>query len=156
MHNVRTLEHCYRSQPLTRMNLDFRDTIWQKLNTEISWTLRQISDCNCRPLRQIWNWYVCSSSFIDYIQKLTHDNLYRFIHWLNQHWSFIVILFAYKQKRKKACDLHSFFYFAYIAQLKIRVEFREVFQSGKMFHRRECLKSTDREDWSLFCLHFRQ
>jgi len=33
--------------------MEFRDTIRQKLNTEIRWILRRISYCKCRPLYEI-------------------------------------------------------------------------------------------------------
>jgi len=37
------------------VNLDFRETVEQKLNTEISWTLRQISDSYCSPYTRFQN-----------------------------------------------------------------------------------------------------
>jgi len=53
MHNFRTLESWYGFQPLMHVNMDFRGRVRQKLNADICLTLRQISDCKCRPLYQI-------------------------------------------------------------------------------------------------------
>jgi hypothetical protein len=47
-------------KPLTFVNLDFRGTAWQKLSTEITWMLRKISDCNCRPFYQIQVDEICA------------------------------------------------------------------------------------------------
>jgi hypothetical protein len=69
---------------------DFRDKLRQKLSTRISRTLRQISDCSCRPLYQISNYCVHQNSLIGHTEKLTHNNLYRSIDWLNRNWSSIL------------------------------------------------------------------
>jgi hypothetical protein len=87
----------------------FRDKIWQKLNTEISWTLRQISNFNRRPFYRILKRRVHQKSLSRQSEKITHNKLYCFIDWINWQWSFSVILFAYKQKKKIAHRLHSLF-----------------------------------------------
>jgi hypothetical protein len=49
---------CYKTsaffQPPAFVNVDFRDKLWQQMNTKLSWMPRQISDSNCCPLYQMW------------------------------------------------------------------------------------------------------
>jgi hypothetical protein len=42
--------NCCHFQPPTFVNLDLHNKLWQKLNTEIRWMLRQISDCKLLPI----------------------------------------------------------------------------------------------------------
>lgn len=129
--------------------MDFCDKVWQKPNTEISWTVRQISDCSCRLLYQISNWCVHQNSLIGHAEKVTHNDLYCFIDWLNQQWLLFFVYWPTSKKKKKkereepTVYIPFFIYFAYIANSKRGVRFREIFQSGKGFHRRKSLKSTD-------------
>ena len=83
LHNFRISENCYSFLPPTYVILDFTDTIWQKPNPEIVWTLRQISDCIRRPFYQISTWYIHQNTLNRHSEKLTHNNLYCFIDWFN-------------------------------------------------------------------------
>jgi hypothetical protein len=68
------LENCCRFQPPSFVNLDFCDKLWHKQNTEISWMLRQTSECNCRPSYWIWISCVHHNSLIDHTEKLIYNN----------------------------------------------------------------------------------
>jgi hypothetical protein len=58
----------------------FLCSIVTKVNTEIGRTLRQISDCKCRPLYQILNWCIPQSSLIHHTEKSTQEFL--LFYWL--------------------------------------------------------------------------
>lgn len=94
------------------MILNFRDKIWQKLNIEISWKLRQISDCNCRLFDQISKRRVYQNSLSHHSEKITHTNLCCFVDWSNPQMSFS---FTYlpTNKQKIAHRLHAFFCLSY-------------------------------------------
>ena len=75
--------------------------------------LLQISDCSCRPLYQISNWCVHQNSLISHAEKVTHNDLYCFIDWLNQQW---LLLFVYwptsKKQKEREKNLRSTFHFS--------------------------------------------
>jgi hypothetical protein len=54
----------------------------------------------------------------------------------------LLLFYLLLSKNKMSVGLRSLFYFAYIANSKTGVGFREIFQSGKGFHRQESEKIT--------------
>jgi hypothetical protein len=128
-------------QPLTCANLNFGDTVQQTLDTATSWTLRQISDRNCHPLYRISNWRVHQDSRFRHKERLTDNHSYCLIDWLN--WQFLLLYFSTGKKKGPMVYilLMFFFYFAYIANSKTEVRFRNIFQPGYGFQSRKSLKS---------------
>jgi hypothetical protein len=130
-------------QPLTCVSLDFGDALWQKLNKETSWTLRQISDCTCRPLYRIANWRVHQNSLFLHSEKLTHHHSYCWlIDWTGSE---IYYYFICLQAKKKEPTADIFFTFPLLLTQKTGVRSYEIYQSVEGFHGRKSLNKTVRK-----------